>query len=41
LLPARDLIAVGIWVASFLGHTVIWRGDRFELKDGRLVRGGD
>jgi len=41
LLPARDLIAVGVWVASFLGHTVTWRGDRFELKDGRLVRVGD
>jgi ceramide glucosyltransferase len=41
LLPVRDLIAVGVWVASFLGHTVTWRGDRFELKDGRLVRAGD
>jgi ceramide glucosyltransferase len=38
LLPLRDLIAVGIWVASFGGHTVTWRGDRFELKDGRLIR---
>jgi ceramide glucosyltransferase len=41
LLPARDLFAVGVWVASFLGHTVTWRGDRFELKDGRLVRTED
>jgi len=38
LLPARDLIAVGVWVASFAGHTVTWRGDRFELKKGRLIR---
>ena len=38
LLPLRDLIAVGIWVASFGGHTVTWRGDRFELKNGRLIR---
>jgi ceramide glucosyltransferase len=37
LLPVRDLVGVAIWVASFAGHTVIWRGDRFELKDGRLV----
>lgn len=41
LLPLRDLIAVGVWIASFLGHSVSWRGDRFELKDGRLVRAGD
>lgn len=41
LIPARDLIAVGVWVASFLGHGVTWRGDRFELKDGRLMRVGD
>lgn len=38
LLPVRDLIAVGVWVASFAGHTVTWRGDRFELRKGRLVR---
>jgi ceramide glucosyltransferase len=38
LLPVRDLIAVAVWVASFAGHTVTWRGDRFELKDGRLIR---
>ena len=38
LLPIRDLIATGVWVASFTGHTVTWRGDRFELKNGRLIR---
>jgi len=38
LLPVRDLVAVGVWMASFAGHTVTWRGDRFELKDGRLIR---
>jgi ceramide glucosyltransferase len=38
LLPLRDLIAVGIWIASFAGHTVTWRGERFELKNGRLIR---
>jgi ceramide glucosyltransferase len=38
LLPLRDLVAVAIWVASFAGHTVVWRGDRFVLKAGRLVR---
>ncbi len=38
LLPVRDLTAVVIWIASFAGHTVTWRGDRFELKKGRLIR---
>ena len=38
LLPLRDLIAVGVWILSFFGHTVTWRGDRFKLKDGRLTR---
>lgn len=38
LVPIRDLIAVGVWIASFTGHTVTWRGDRFTLKQGRLTR---
>ena len=38
LLPLRDLIAAAVWIASFAGNTVTWRGDRFELKNGRLVR---
>jgi ceramide glucosyltransferase len=38
LLPVRDLVAVLVWVASFAGHTVTWRGDRFELRKGRLIR---
>jgi ceramide glucosyltransferase len=37
LLPLRDLVAVGVWIGSFLGHTVTWRGDRFVLKNGRLT----
>jgi len=38
LIPLRDLVAVAVWIASFAGHTVIWRGDRFQLRNGRLVR---
>jgi ceramide glucosyltransferase len=38
LLPLRDLIAVAVWIASFAGNTVTWRGDRFKLKNGRLKR---
>jgi ceramide glucosyltransferase len=36
LLPLRDLVAVGVWVAGFAGNTIVWRGERFTLKDGKL-----
>jgi ceramide glucosyltransferase len=38
LLPLRDFVAAGVWLASFAGNTVTWRGDRFELKNGKLIR---
>jgi len=37
LLPLRDLIAPFVWAASFLGNRIYWRGDVFNLKDGRLT----
>jgi ceramide glucosyltransferase len=37
-LPLRDLIAPLVWAASFVGNRIHWRGDVFELKDGRLSR---
>jgi ceramide glucosyltransferase len=37
LLPLRDLIAPLIWAASFMGNRIHWRGDVFDLKDGRLI----
>ena len=36
LLPVRDLVALGVWAFGFAGNTIVWRGQRFELKDGRL-----
>jgi len=36
LVPVRDAIAVGLWVAGFAGDTVVWRGQRFQLKGGKL-----
>jgi ceramide glucosyltransferase len=36
LLPARDAIAMGLWVAGFAGDTITWRGERFALKNGKL-----
>jgi ceramide glucosyltransferase len=38
LIPLRDLIAVGVWIASLFGNTVTWRGERFRLKNGKLSR---
>lgn len=38
LLPLRDLIAMLIWLVSFAGHTVTWRGESFTLKKGKLAR---
>jgi ceramide glucosyltransferase len=42
LLPVRDLAALGIWVWSFAGNTVSWRGQTFTLENGNLkaVSGG-
>ncbi len=36
LVPLRDAIGVLVFVASFLGNTVTWRGEVFRLKDGVL-----
>jgi ceramide glucosyltransferase len=38
LIPLRDFIAVIVWLASFGGHTIDWRGDSFDLKAGKLSR---
>ena len=38
LIPARDVVGVAIWFASFGGNTIVWRGERFHLKDGKLTR---
>lgn len=38
LLPLRDGLGLGVWFVSFFGHTISWRGTKFALKDGRLIR---
>jgi ceramide glucosyltransferase len=38
MLVPRDLIALGIWVWSYAGNNVAWRGERFSLKNGKLSR---
>ena len=36
LVPVRDLAAMGVWVWSFAGNTVTWRGESFTLENGNL-----
>ena len=37
LLPFRDLVFMGIWIAGFAGDTIVWRNERFHLKNGKLT----
>ena len=38
LLPLRDFTGLVFWAWSFAGDTVVWRGDVFRLRNGRLLR---
>ena len=38
LLPVRDAVGFLIWIWSFAGNTIEWRGERFVLKAGKLER---
>jgi ceramide glucosyltransferase len=42
LLPLRDFFGLWFWAWSFAGDTVVWRGELFRLRDGRIspVAGG-
>jgi ceramide glucosyltransferase len=40
LLPLRDLLAIGLWAAGFAGNTIVWRGERFHVKGGKLFKAG-
>ncbi len=37
LLPARDFFGLWFWAWSFAGDTVVWRGELFRLRDGRIT----
>jgi ceramide glucosyltransferase len=38
LLPFKDLLSFGLWLVSFLGNEVVWKGQRFRLtREGRLM----
>jgi len=38
LLPLRDFIGLGFWAWSYASDTVVWRGERFRLHNGRISR---
>lgn len=38
LVPLRDVVAVGIWIAGWAGKKISWRGENFTLERGRLKR---
>jgi ceramide glucosyltransferase len=38
LLPLRDCVAFAIWIWSFAGNTIHWRGEEFLLKNGKLEK---
>jgi ceramide glucosyltransferase len=38
LLPLRDFCALWVWIWSFAGNSITWRGEEFLLRDGKLLR---
>jgi hypothetical protein len=34
----RDFAAVIVWLCSFGGNTISWRGSSFRVKKGKLIR---
>ncbi len=40
LIPMRDFIGFAVWLASFFGNTVVWRGEEFRVRNGKLEKLG-
>jgi len=36
LLPLRDFFGLGFWAWSYASDTIVWRGERFHLHNGRI-----
>jgi ceramide glucosyltransferase len=35
--PVRDLLSFAVFVASFLGRSISWKGHRYRLVSGKIV----
>ena len=38
LLPLRDFLAPLVWIMGMFGRKIVWRGQKFELENGKLKR---
>jgi ceramide glucosyltransferase len=38
LLPLRDFVTLAVWVTSFAGNEIEWRGLKFRVRDGKLEK---
>ncbi len=38
LLLLRDLVALSVWITSFMGNHVVWRGERFRIEAGGKIK---
>ena len=36
LVPIRELVAVAVWIGSYTGRTITWRGRKFVLREKKL-----
>lgn len=41
LLPIRDFVALVVWAGGTVGRRIVWRGETFHLRKGRLVKPGE
>jgi ceramide glucosyltransferase len=37
LYPLRDLMGFGFWLASYLGTTIVWRKEKYQLRRGGIM----
>jgi ceramide glucosyltransferase len=38
LVPVRDLMGFGVWVISFVGNEIRWRGHRFVVRRSGKIK---
>jgi len=38
LLPVRDFLALAVWITGWMGRKIVWRGLKFEIRQGKLAR---